>query len=59
MEESKSEMFSTSKVQKISEGEYKSKQNEDFPYDLNKLCVMKFDFGFDALKDSIEWLAKR
>ena len=59
MEESKSEMFSTSKVQKISEGEYQAKINGDFPYDLNKLCVMKLDFGFDALKDSIEWLAKR
>ena len=59
MEESKSNLFSSSKINQISQGSYEPRKPDGFPFDLNTLCIPKFDFGFDALKDSIEWLAKR
>lgn len=61
MEEEKSGIYATNELRKISEGEYEPRKLKGFPYDLNSLCKLNFnfDFGFEALKDSIEWLAKR
>tara|TARA_B110000285_G_C15122353_1_gene618000 strand:+ start:104 stop:352 length:249 start_codon:yes stop_codon:yes gene_type:complete len=61
MEEEKSNIYSTTQINKISDGIYEPRKPQGFPFDLNALCKfdVKFDFGFDSLKDSIEWLAKR
>ena len=46
----------TFKQTKLIYESHTAKKNEDLPFDVNNLC--NFNFGFDVLKNAIEYLAK-